>query len=91
MSGIISRTNFDCSPMSIVPVIASFASDGHITPLYVRINGTSYKIDKHRMSAKFINTMEFECQIIDGEYIKPLKLTFFHAEGKWTMPKQNRL
>lgn len=89
MSGIVSHTNFDCTSafVTIVPVIASFDSEGHITPLYVRINGESYKVDKHRIIGKYINSMEFECKVIDGDYVRTFVLTFFCRDGKWTMPK----
>lgn len=84
MSGIISHTNFDCSSTVIVPVIASFDSEGCIKPLYVRINGDSYKISSSRMSCNFINTIDFHCNVIDGDSIKPLLLTFHRREGMWS-------
>ena len=72
------------SASTIVPVIASFDSEGRIVPLYVRINGDSYKIESARMSCIFSNIVEFHCKVIDGEAIKPLLLTFYRREGMWT-------
>ena len=83
----VSYTSFDYRPVDIVPVIASFDSEGHIIPLYVRINGTSYKIASHWVSSTFHNTVDFKCKIEDGNYLKPLALTFHREEGMWTMPK----
>lgn len=81
---IISNSNFDCTSTIIVPVIASFDSEGRIKPLYARIHGTSYKIDSSRMSSNFVNTAEFHCKVIDGNSLKPLLLTFHRREGMWS-------
>lgn len=43
MAEIVSYPNIDCTHTIIVPVIASFDSEGRIKPIYVRINGDSYK------------------------------------------------
>ena len=34
---IVSYTSYDYKSMKVVPVIASFDTEGHIKPLYVRI------------------------------------------------------
>lgn len=83
----VSYTSFDYRPVDIVPVIASFDSEGHIKPLYVRINGESYKVVSHWVSSTFHNTVDFKCKIADGDYLKPLALTFHREEGMWTVPK----
>lgn len=44
MGKSVSYSSFDYKPVDIIPVIASFDSDGHIAPLYVRIEGESYKM-----------------------------------------------
>ena len=44
MGKIVSYTNFDYEPTSIIPVIASFDSQGHISPLWVRINVKHIKL-----------------------------------------------
>ena len=84
MSQIISHNIFDCTSTIIVPVIASFDSEGRIKPLYVRIYGASYKIDSSVMHTNFINTIDFNCKVIDGDSIKPLLLTFHRKEGVWS-------
>lgn len=81
---MISHSAFDCTSTVIVPVIASFDSEGKIKPLYVRIHGASYKIDSSVMHSSFINTVEFHCKVIDGDSIKPLLLTFHRREGVWS-------
>ena len=70
-----------------VSVIASFNTAGEINPLYVKINGETYKIyhcfDKH----PFRHISEFQCQIIDNNCMKPLKLIYDHNESTWTIRK----
>ena len=58
MSATVSYTNFDYKPVDIVPVIASFSSEGRIAPLYVRIKGESYKIASYWVSSNFNNTVD---------------------------------
>lgn len=87
MSGIVSYTSFDYKSVTIVPVIASFNSEGKIAPLWVRINGNAYKIDSYWSNVCFRNIVEFRCKIIDGDCLKPLSLTFYREEGMWTIPK----
>lgn len=83
----VSYTSFDYAPVDIVPVIASFDSEGHIKPLYVRINNEILKIDSCWVSSTFHNTTEFKCKVIDNNRIKPLKLTFHATESMWTIPQ----
>lgn len=87
MGKFVSYTNFDYRPVDIIPVIASFDSEGHIAPLYLRIQGKSYKVSSYWVSSEFHNTMDFKCKIIDGDCLKPLALTFHREEGMWTIPK----
>ena len=84
MSGLISKNYFDCAGTVIVPVIASFNTDGKIMPLYVRIQGISYKIDSSWMYSNFISTVDFNCKIIDGDSLKPLILIYHRKEGLWS-------
>lgn len=88
MGKSVSYSNFDYKPVDIIPVIASFDSDGHIAPLYVRIEGESYKIDSFWMSCNFQNIIEFKCKVICGDFLKPLLLTYYKHENVWTMPKE---
>uniref|UniRef100_UPI004056E906 hypothetical protein n=1 Tax=Acetatifactor sp. TaxID=1872090 RepID=UPI004056E906 len=79
--------SFAYSPVTFVPVIASFDTDGHIRPLYVRINGISMKVDSYYERTMFSNTIEFNCKVIDNDYLKPVLLTYYQAERVWSIPK----
>lgn len=86
MGALVSFTSFDHKTTSIVPVIASFDTAGHVCPLYVRINRVSYRISSYFVSSRYSNVTEFRCKIIDGDSLKPLQLTYYSVEGMWTVP-----
>ena len=44
MSVITSSHSYDHTSMVLVPVIAAFDTQGHIKPLYVRLNKEPYRI-----------------------------------------------
>ena len=87
MSATVFRTSYDFYNVTLVPVIASFDSEGHIMPLYVRINGESFKIRSAWLKPSFHSTSIFQCQIEDNGTIKPLILTYHHRENVWTISK----
>lgn len=71
----------------MVPVIASFDTDGNILPLYVRIHGEGLKIHSSRVHRVFSNIIEFHCKVIDYNYLKPLILSYYIAENIWVIPR----
>lgn len=85
MAAFVSYTSFDSARTVIVPVIASFDTNGHITPLYVRIGHTPYKVESFYVSTHYTNLTEFCCKVIDGELIRPLQLSYYSVEGMWTI------
>ena len=87
MGAFISYTSFDHTATCIIPVIASFDASGHICPLYVRIRRVSYRITEYFVSSKYSGVTEFRCKIADGEFERPLQLTYYSAEGMWTVPR----
>ena len=88
MSATVSYTSHDYLAITHVPVIASFDSEGHIAPLYVRINRESYKIDSFWIRSNFANTIEFNCKIVDGRFLKPLLLTYYKSEDVLAIPEK---
>ncbi len=82
----ISYHSFDYKACDTVPVIASFDTDGHMKPLYVRIQGIPYKIDSYWVKSQYANSTEFHCQVINGDRRIPLSLTYHAEESVWTMP-----
>ena len=85
---VLSYNNHDCDPMSVVPVIASFDTDGHIAPLYVRLGGTACKVDSYWIGKSFSEQIRYHCKIIDPgcHCRKPITLTYYRREDIWTCP-----
>ena len=87
MPGYVSKTSYDFYNVDIVSVIASFDTDGHVKPLYVRINENSLKVESSWLKPSFRGTLEFQCKVVDNNCLKPLILTYHQAEYVWTIPK----
>ena len=87
MSGIISKGLRDCSHLRLVSVIASFDTGGTIVPLYVRIDEESLKI--YNATLTNVSTYKlytFDCEVMDGDMVKPLRLTYHLEENVWSIP-----
>lgn len=85
-----SFTSYDYQPAECVPVIASFDSDGHIAPLYVRINGRSLKVDSYWVRAtSFHNIITFSCKVIDGDALRPVVVEYHLKECVWVVENSN--
>lgn len=83
-----SYTSYDYLPVECIPVIASFDSEGHIAPLYIRLEGASYKVDTYWIrTTSHRNIIEYNCKIVDNGFLKPLILSFHVNECVWTIPK----
>ena len=87
MPAAFSSSIKDSGFVQIVSVIASFDCDGHIKPLYVRIGEESFKVHSSWLKPSFLNTFTFQCQIIDGDMLKPLVLSYHVNESVWSIPK----
>ena len=88
MSGYISYTSFDYVSCRKVSVIASFDSDGHIRPLYVRIGESTCKVLSSISKNEFRFGMEYNCTIADGAMKRHLLLTYHTREQLWTIPDE---
>lgn len=87
MPSVTSHTSYDFKPHTIVPVIASFDSEGHVKPLYVRIGGLSLKVHSSWLKPSFGSILEFHCTVIDGDCLKPLILSYHQMESVWIIPR----
>jgi len=86
MTAIKSFNSMDYKPYKSVPVIASFDTEGHIAPLYVRLNGQAHRVLSYWIrNTAFINTIEFSCKIEDNDFEKPLLLKYYCHESTWVV------
>lgn len=67
----------------LVPVIATFDTEGHLRPIYVRIHGTQFKVDSSYVKHKSLSCTIFSCKVIDGDRIRILILNYYHAKQVW--------
>ncbi|MCR4895943.1 MAG: hypothetical protein K5891_04100 [Lachnospiraceae bacterium] len=88
MAGFPSYTSFDYKPVTPVPVIASFDSQGHVAPLYVRMEGTPLKVDTYWVKSSFAHVTVFSCQVQRGKHLIPLLLSYYQQEGVWVIPEE---
>ncbi|MCI5504277.1 MAG: hypothetical protein SPI87_01430 [Anaerobutyricum sp.] len=86
MSRTITYHSFDDKQVIMVPVIASFDTDGNILPLYVRIRGNSLKVQSSHIHHVSPNIIEFHCRVIDYNRLKPLALSYYQSEKIWGIP-----
>lgn len=77
---------------TIIPVIATFDTDGNVKPLFVRIKGEEYKILSSWMNPEDSfsgiknNILVFRCKIEVRGYAREIKITFWGNERVWTIP-----
>lgn len=85
---VIHSSSLKDSPhLQVVSVIASFDTDGKVKPLYVRIGQESYKVHSSWAKPGVSNLIKYQCQIIDGNNLKPLQLTYHSVESLCVIPK----
>lgn len=84
MGNLVSRNSYDFSNLTLVPVISSFNSTGEIAPLYVRINGTSYKILSYYRIDNF-GFPVFKCKINNFGTTRDITLTYHPSDFVWSL------
>ena len=82
----ISYTSHDYKPVCVVPVIASFDTEGHVVPLYVRIEGESCRVNSFWIKSDCTNVIQYNCQIMNHDTIRPVQLSYYQDETIWTIP-----
>lgn len=86
---MVSYNSYDYLPHDMVSVIASFDTEGHIRPLYVRIGKDSCKVHSFWLKPSFREVLTFSCQVIDHDRLKPVLLEYHQRENVWIIPKWN--
>jgi len=86
MSSIVSYCSYDYEPIEILPVIASFDTSGHITPLYVRKDGRPFRVDSFWLKSASGHTCTFQCKLQMEDHLQPIVLSYYRSEGIWGTP-----
>lgn len=87
MSYIFPIESYGSDPIELVPVIASYDTQGRIRPLYVRIRDDRYKVENYWIKRSIANTIDFNVTLSKGDMIFKLILTYHLRETAWTIPK----
>lgn len=86
----MSPLSFEYDPQKIVSVIASFDTEGHVKPLYVRIGECPYKIISQWTPERSVysGAIEYNCKVAINGYERPLLLKYYSREKIWTIPEE---
>lgn len=77
---------FESHSLTMVPVIASFDTEGTITPLYIRIENVAYKIIFcHEKMQTYPQIKEYICKINNNGVLSQLILMYHCRENIWGM------
>lgn len=83
MAATISNGIKQTPGLRVVPVIASYDADGHVRPLYVRIEETAYKVYNPTIVSTNQWLINFKCEIYDCDVIKTIMLSYNINELTW--------
>ena len=87
MSYVFPIESYGGDPVELVPVIASYDTQGRIKPLYVRINGDKYKVENFWTKNGALNCINYNVTLSKDNRIYKLILTYHIRETAWTIPK----
>lgn len=90
MGVTISYGLHDSPHLEIVPVISAFDQAGNIRPLFVRIEGESFKIyNPYKVDSPY-KLLHFKCEIEVCGCIRPLDLMYHVNEHTWSIPANKK-
>lgn len=72
--------------MKPIQAIVSFSVDGKIKPLYLCIDGVTLKVNTATRCDNY-GQVEFACEVIDGEYMKTIKVSYHKRENIWAVKR----
>ena len=90
MSCVIPIESYNSDPIEIVPVIATYDTEGNLKPIYVRLNGTGYKVDTYLVKASMENDKDFYCTLSHNDISLRIILTYHVKETAWSITNRLR-
>lgn len=87
MSYIFPIESYGGDQIELVPVIASYDTEGRIKPLYVRIKDDRYKVENYWIKYSVSNNIDYNVTLSKDGYTYKLILTYHIRETSWTIPK----
>ena len=90
MSCVIPIESYNSDPIEIVPVIATYDTEGNLKPIYVRLNGDSLKVDTYLAKASEESDIDFYCTLSHNDCRMRLILTYHVKETVWSITNRLR-
>jgi len=87
MSYMYPLESYAGDPVELVPVIASYDTQGRIRPLFVRINSEEYKVENYWEKYSCGNNVDYNCTLSRENRTYKLILTYHIRETTWSIPK----
>ena len=74
-----------------LPVIATYNADGDFYPLYFQLDGNRIKVENVKWHSEDAHrSMFFNCEVMDGEYVREFVLVYLYDQHRWYLDKKNR-
>jgi len=87
MSYIFPLESYGGDPIEIIPVIASYDGEGHIKPLYARINDNRYRVESCWVKSNSMNNIDYHCKLSFASQTYVIVITYHIRECVWTVLK----
>ena len=73
----------------IVPVIASFSTDGKMIPIYFSVEGIKIKIDKVIWAKESLAWgSHYKCRICVCDVAEEIELMYYRSRNMWTLKRR---
>jgi len=87
MGYVFPLESYGGDPIELIPVIASYDGEGHIKPLYARINDEKYQVASCWLRSNSLNNLDYHCKLIKDNQTYMIVMTYHIRECVWTIPK----
>lgn len=75
--------------MVTIPVIASFDTQGHLIPLYIRIHQTKLEVESYWLKPSTYREVLFCCKVNDGYREQIIDIHYNISQMTWSTPDYN--
>lgn len=89
MAATVSHGLKDCTHLRTVPVISTFDGNGNVLPLYVKLEGETFKIYNAYVSESTFQILTFKGEVMaQNNTVKQITLNYFLNDLIWCIPNK---
>ena len=89
MAATVSHGLKDCTHLRTVPVISTFDGNGNVLPLYVKLEGETFKIYNAYVSESTFRILTFKGEVMaQDNTVKQITLNYFLNDLIWCIPNK---